>query len=143
MKQNVDLTENRIFSHRTTMNNWLTDLSGSIIDLSDFTFGNILGEKVPWRVDIKVTNSMDEDDLGHQEKSLIALGNKSKRAEIKMYRNMDSREYCDRCGKRMNLIPWNKEVGVCAMCDKELSGDIDKCKWRTKDDIKNAIIRIA
>lgn len=40
--------------------------------------------------------------------------------------------YCDCCGKRMNLKPWDKELGVCHKCwDKHLNKD-DKCKWRRK-----------
>ena len=31
---------------------------------------------------------------------------------------MDSLDYCDCCGARMNLIPRDREIGVCRKCDE-------------------------
>ena len=76
------------------------------------------------------------NDLLHQKKSLIALGNKKQREEVKFYRKMDSKNYCECCGKRINLIPWNKEMGLCKRCDKSMEYDFnDKCPWRAKNNI--------
>ena len=58
---------------------------------------------------------------------------------------MDSLDYCDCCGTRMNLIPWDREIGVCRKCDeyyKKTDLGFDRCKWRKKDNIRNAVIRI-
>lgn len=133
MKRNVDLTDNMIFSRNN--NNPL--FAFLIKEMYEHT-------KYPWRY-----SSFDEDetenDLRHQKKSLIALGNKKKRAEIRMYREMDNPNYCDCCGRVMNKKPWDNEVGICHKCqelyDKE--PDRDKCPWRFKgiDIIQNAIIR--
>ena len=46
----------------------------------------------------------------------------------------------------MNLIPWDREIGVCRKCDeyyKKTDPGFDRCKWRKKDNIRNAVIRIA
>ena len=56
---------------------------------------------------------------------------------------MDSLDYCDCCGKRMNLKPWNWELGICHQCSGYYQKQEDKCKWRKKEEIRNAVIRIA
>ena len=130
MKSNIDLTENRIFS-RSSFELW----NLSITDLLEFDF--------PWNVRLTEIRSDDEFDLDHQRKSIIATGNKEKRAEIRHYREMDSLDYCDCCGARMNLIPWDREIGVCRKCDeyyKSHDTSYDKCLWRKKDIIRNAVI---
>ena len=120
MKSNIDLTEDQIFSRINF---------DSII--------NVIGNeyfRVPWN--IKIDNSSDEYDLLHQKKSLIALGNKKQREEVKFYRKMDSKNYCECCGERINLTPWNKEMGLCKRCDKSMTYDFnDKCPWRVKNNI--------
>lgn len=121
MKSNIDLTENRIFSRINF---------DSIIDVISNECS-----RVPWN--IKTDNFGDEYDLLHQKKSLIALGDRKQREKIKLYRKMNSGNYCDRCGKRINLIPWNKEMGLCKRCDKSMEYDFnDKCPWRENNDIK-------
>ena len=87
--------------------------------------------------------SEDESDLEHQRKSIIATGNKETRAKIRFYREMDDPDYCDCCGKRINLKPWDWEFSVCHSCnDRMLKEQEDKCKWRklTKETIRNAPI---
>jgi len=84
MKSNIDLTENRIFSSRIIFD--------SIINvISDKYF------RIPWN--IKIDNSGDEYDLSHQKKSLIALGNREQRKEVKFYRKMDSKIIVSVVGK--------------------------------------------
>ena len=120
MKRNVDLTENRIFTIYT-----------NIFDL--LTFAELLEMKFPWEVGRRLEEVHSDDDLRlrQQRKNIIATGNKSERANIKFYREMDSPNYCDRCGKEMNLKPWNKEYGVCHECHESLEREtIDKCLWR-------------
>lgn len=129
MKRNIDLTESRIFSNDIFRQFLKTEVAR-----------RFLGK--PWEHrKIVVINS--EDDLEHQKESIIALGNKTKRAEIRGYREMDSLDYCDCCGARMNLHPWDREIGVCHKCDYEMNKYNDKCLWRMKDEIRNSVIRIA
>ena len=116
MKENVDLTENRLFS-----NDWLGDI---------LTFNLITVNKFPWNASIKEIRTNDDLDLDHQKNAIITVGNKKTRAKVKFYREMDSSDYCDCCGKRMNTKPWNKEIGTCHNCDNIFFKDEDKCIWR-------------
>ena len=133
MKSNIDLTENRMFS-RNNQNPW------------NLTITDFFNTKVPWKIQLTQIHSDDELDLEHQRKSIIAVGNREQRAKVRHYREMDSLDYCDRCGARMNLIPWDREIGICRKCDesyKKTDLGFDRCKWRKKDNIRNAVIRIA
>ncbi len=124
MKNNVDLTENQLFSRRSPFE----DMALGVLTLSMLT-----GSKFPWDIgEFQQIRSDDEFDIEHQRNSLIALGDKKKRAEIAEYRKMDSADYCDRCGVRMNLKPWDREIGICRKCDSHYRKDIDKCLWRKK-----------
>lgn len=129
MKSNVDLTENRIFSSNN-------------IGLRNINISFIVGEKFPWNVFLDIIKTEDELDLEHQKNSIIAVGNKETRAKIQFYREMDSLDYCDCCGKRMNLKPWDREFGVCHSCNNHFSKEEDKCRWRkiTKETIRSSPI---
>ena len=126
MKRNVDLTENRFFSNDDWLNNMITSV---------WTLGLLTGEKFPWNAHLKQIKSDDDLDLDHQRKSIIAIGNKAMRAKVKEYRQMDSLDYCDCCGKRMNLKPWNWELGICNQCNEYYQKQEDKCKWRKKEEM--------
>ena len=117
MKRNVDLTENRFFSNSSQVVSRL--------------FSALIG-KFPWSFAFFKINSEDDLDLEHQGKSVIALGDKATRAKIKEYRQMDSLDYCDCCGARMNLKPWDRELGVCHKCNEYYGKSFDRCKWRNK-----------
>ena len=125
MKNNVDLTENQIFSR----NNFFADIALGVLTLSMFT-----GSKFPWSVGaFREIKSDDEFDLDHQRKSLIAVGDKKQRAEVAEFRKMDSLDYCDCCGARMNLKPWDREIGVCRKCnDYYENQDKVKFPWSRK-----------
>lgn len=127
MKRNVDLTENRFFSN----NNWFNGV---------LTFGLITREKFPWNAFVERVMSDDDLDSNRQRKAIIAVGNKVTRAKVKFYREMDSEDYCDCCGVRMNLKPWDREIGVCHKCENYYLKEQDKCKWRKKEVIINADI---
>ena len=128
MKRNVDLTENRMFSINEEIN--------------ILRFYNEIRNKYPW-LGSNIVEVHDDDelrDLGKQRDRIITTGNKATRAKIKEFRQMDSENYCDCCGIRMNLKPWDGEFGVCHRCDDYLENqEIDKCKWRVKEIIRNAI----
>ena len=110
MKNNVDLTENRLFSR----NNFFQDMALGVLKLSMFA-----RNKFPWDLKgFRQIKSDDEFDLDHQRKSLIAVGDKKQRAEVAEFRKMDSLDYCDCCGARMNSKPWDREIGICRKCDE-------------------------
>lgn len=112
MKRNIDLTTNRIFSNVTS--------------IKEIIF---LHRGCPWKK--KNTHGTgDEFDLEHQRKSIIATGNRAKRAEIAEYRRMDSLNYCDCCGERMNMKPWDREFGICHKCNASFEKNRDRCLWR-------------
>lgn len=121
MKENIDLTESMIFSRGNRQFGTL----GSMINKSLFNEC-----RFPWN--IKTIKSKDDLDLEHQRKSVIALVDKAIRAKIEKYRQMDSLDYCDCCGRRMNLKPWDREIGVCHKCNEYYGKSFDRCKWRNK-----------
>lgn len=126
MKNNVDLTENQIFSR----SNFFQDMALGVSTLS-----MLAGSKFPWSVGVfREIKSDDEFDLDHQRKSLIAVGDKKQRAEVAEFRKMDGENYCDCCGLRMNLKkPWDKEIGICHKCDKYYEKqDKVKLPWNRK-----------
>lgn len=125
MKNNVDLTENQLFSR----NNFFQDMVLGVLTISMIT-----GSKFPWDLkDFRQIKSDDEFDLDHQRKSLIAVGDKKQRAEVAGFRKMDNANYCDCCGARMNLKPWNKEIGTCRKCDEYYEKqDKHKIPWNRK-----------
>ena len=117
MKNNVDLTENQIFSRRTLQENYTI-----------FVISAARG-KHPWESNVFSEVSTDDElNLGHQKKSLIALGDKKQRAEVAELRKMDNVNYCDCCGARMNLKPWDREIGLCHKCNEHCEKQ-DKVKF--------------
>ena len=125
MKNNVDLTENQIFSR----SNFFQDMALGVL-----TLAMIDGSKFPWDLkDFWQIKSDDEFDLDHQRKSLIAVGDKKQRSEVAEFRKMDSVNYCDCCGTRMNLKPWDREIGTCRKCDDYYEKqDKQKILWNRK-----------
>lgn len=125
MKNNVDLTENQIFSR----NNFFEDIALGVLILPI-----ISRAKIPWDLkDFRHIRPDDELDSEHQRKSLIAVGDKKQRAEVAEFRKMDSIDYCDCCGARMNLNPWDREIGVCRKCnDYYEKKDKVKFPWSRK-----------
>jgi hypothetical protein len=115
MKRNVDLTEDRVFSRHNGI-----DTSTHI---AQFIRDMIRG-KYPWSVDSRIPlQSRDEDDFDYQRTSLVALGNKTKRAEIVEYRQMESGKYCECCGALISKFPWEYRhfaMGLCAGCEKSV-----------------------
>lgn len=88
-----------------------------------------------WNIAPLWNRSGDEYDMDHQHKAIIATGDREQRAEVRLLRQMDSGKYCDCCGRRINLIPWDKEIGLCRKCDEHYQRtnlNNDKCLWRRK-----------
>ena len=101
MKDNIDLTENRIFSGNQGLRDTLIEA---------------LLPKLPWEKYIMLIESDDDLDLERQRISIIATGNRSERARIEFYRQMDDVNYCDCCGAAINKKPWYMEIGTCRKC---------------------------
>lgn len=123
MKRNIDLTDNEIFS-RSRNNFFDTELLLKIKSIKSM---------FPWSLYKITDNSGDEYDLDHQKESIIAVGNREQRREVQCFREMDSGNYCECCGKRINLTPWNEEFGLCYKCEENFektSHSNNKCLWR-------------
>ena len=134
MKRNIDLTENRFFSND---NNWFIDIAQSVL-----TVGLITGARIPWNANLKQLHSDKKFGEVEQSQALIIVGDKKTRNHVKKYGQIDN--HCDRCGKRLNTNPWlwEPEFELCHSCSMTLEREFgDKCKWRKKEEIRNAIIR--
>lgn len=110
MKDNVDLTQDRIFSRPRRGNS--------------FSLRSIFPKK-PWN------NHFAADDYSgvHQEDKLIAIGNKEQREEHENIRQEVSGEYCDCCGRKLTKYPWmQKQHGLCSECDEKVFADINRAK---------------
>lgn len=125
MKNNIDLTENRIFSEDQSMR----------INLI-----KALLPKLPWGKYITLIESDNDLDLESQRISIIAIGNKLERAKIKFYRQMDSGNYCACCGAAMNKKPWHMEFGLCQTCNDYYKNRKSKFFWDTKEVIQSSSI---
>lgn len=128
MKDNVDLTQNRMFSRPSRIPN------SRLIKL-----GN---RKYPWDF------SSNFDNWYISQSSVIELGNKEDREKQKIYKRAYG-NYCDCCGELMNSHPWDKEIGICHKCeDNALKDKLNKkqrCPWRMNGNflltsLRNAII---
>lgn len=118
MKDNVDLTLDRTFSRRRRFS---PDI-------------RIRLTKIPW-----YTDNDNIDARISYATSLILVGNKHQRESQRHFKRMDSSDYCDCCGGRMNLHPWDKELGVCHKCESKMDVSKNKCPWR--EDIRITQLR--
>lgn len=41
-----------------------------------------------------------------------------------------SSQYCDCCGKKINIKPWKFEIRICDECNNDFINKQDKCIWR-------------
>lgn len=104
MKVNVDLTEDRIFSHPHL---WGIRNTFRLRDL-------IKKNKYPW-------DSSTICDNFKENKEIFFTGNKVER-KTKVY--VDERDYgnlCDCCGKDLTKKPWEKSDYLCLDCDSGTS----------------------
>lgn len=127
MKRNIDLTENNIFNRNRLLEN---------MNLNALTVAYITGSRIPWNIKDGWVRTEDEYDLDHQKKAIIAVGNREQRAKVRFYRKMDSQNYCDCCGVKMNLYPWYLESGLCSRCN-DTYDNTEKCIWRKSMEVVN------
>lgn len=111
MKNNVDLTENQLFSR----SNFFQDMALGVMTLAKLT-----GSKFPWNLgEFRQIKSDYEMYLDHQQNSFVPI-----------YK-IDSEKYCDCCGLRINKKPWHREFGLCSECDKRFKNEYNK-PWEEK-----------
>lgn len=113
MKDNVDLTQDRIFSR--PMRN------------DGFSLRSVLRKKfhlIPWMNN----NAVDDYSGIHPQDKPIAVGNKEQREEHESIRQELSGEYCDCCGEKLTKFPWIQRKGLCSECDERVFADINRAK---------------
>lgn len=121
MKDNVDLTIDRVFSSRTN-NARLIDLFGRSIPRS-------FQRRKPWKKDISLyLDDPDYSGIDREHKS-IPTGNKRERADHMMiYEEVYGHQTCARCGASIVVKPWMKifHYDLCDKCDNELEKETIK-----------------
>lgn len=123
VKDNIDLTENRIFSRRQS--------DFAFMSLDGWLFKKLTKKNHPWELDYSILDRPDYDQL-------VITGDKKQRAYVKEGNLYNAGKFCERCGKRLDLKPWNILRGLCESCEIDMKRDCeDKCKWRMKDVIVN------
>lgn len=101
MKENIDLTRNRMFNRR--------------INQGSFRLWKSLS-RIPWNI-----HAIHSDmELSETRSHLILLGNRKQREFLKLSNEEDSGEYCDRCGVYIINFPWSSQYGLCRKCSKEV-----------------------
>lgn len=117
MKQNVDLTANRMFSS-----------AGSFDSLLVTAFPNL--RHYPWeREHFRIVRS--DADMENRN-SIIICGNATERQNQRYGRMMDYGYICDCCGAELTK-PWAKHYSLCERCSFYLDITCQKL-WRYKDD---------
>lgn len=104
LKDNIDLTENQLFSKPAFFD--------GPPRLENLLRIGPKGNNIPW--DIPVFTKVSSDDC--YTVPLISLGNKEERLRDKrISKSVDSR-YCDKCGKFLCEHPWTQEEYMCEDC---------------------------
>lgn len=116
MKQNVDLTANRMFSTR------------GFDSLLVTAFPNLRHH--PWNHE-RFHAIRSDADMGIRD-SIIICGNATERQNQRYGRMMDYGYICDCCGAKL-IKPWAKHYSLCERCSSHLDISCQKL-WRYKDD---------
>lgn len=116
MKQNVDLTANRLFS--------TNDFDSFIVK----AFPNLRHH--PWSYEGS-HRIYSDSDIG-QKDSLIICGNSKERQAQRFNRMLDYGYVCECCGTEL-LKPWAKHFSLCEGCYAHLDTTCRKL-WKYKDD---------
>lgn len=107
MRDNIDLTSNRMFRDSVHLN----------INLRQH-------REFPWSLEHVFIPTQEYSDTDVSiiplRKQSIILGNKRQRAYHNMLIEMDSQNYCDCCGGTLIAIPWNRTYGLCGRCNANM-----------------------
>lgn len=127
MKPTIDLTLKRDFNKKN--DNFFDAIQGHLIM-------QMTGRKhiLPWTNEIRqITNDADltiqygglYKDSDYNNYNCLIVGNKKDRQDFVFRRHLQN-NICDRCGKSLEEIPWQKEYGLCKKCSKDMSTNEDK-----------------
>ena len=125
MRDNIDLTSNRMFRSKN--------------DMSIHTF---VFSKYPWKqpvFDLVTAEGLDDEILHGRYMPLVRVGNKSDRREVKMLVEIDSNDYCDCCGAYLKTIPWDRTYGLCRKCNTDMHinyGNNRKMPWYEREEMR-------
>lgn len=125
MKSSVDLTENRIFTS--------TSRSSESSRIADFILSQ-LDEYLLWDLENKQREISDIDIYNiwyRQENQLILTGTKEDRRNKTENLHYEDGTSCDRCGKDLTLIPWDRHYDLCGRCSNALSTEVE-IYWKYK-----------
>lgn len=126
MKDNIDLTENRDFA----------DNSSGLHTALEQLFNTHLKTRVrvlPW--DIKeITSDVDLYFDGISDDDYFPTGSKKEIIRKLGVKNACSENHCDRCGARVDSIPWlGRFSSLCIKCNewinKEYGSQKDRIPW--------------
>lgn len=113
MKDNIDLTANRIF--RSKSDRTQTDVIHDTLLMA-------INGKFPWSRELPITIKSD-GDLGLDKDNRfqpIPLGNRAERKRFDEITRAISIQYCDRCGALVNVFPWDMRECLCERCKMDL-----------------------
>ena len=127
MKNNVDLTSNKIFS-----TGGLRNIDRMIKDING---------KHPWNPSL--VQVYDDDSLnGYWDgDELILTGRHSDRVRKSEIYNIVEGITCDRCGIRLDIKPWNRVYGLCGECYNALQSDLNKMPYDVAESYDDLINR--
>lgn len=113
MKQNVDLTENSIFSKKHSFKIILSEES----------------KKFPWSFNKDYSSSHNKD------RTLFPVGDITKVKKFKEFqKTYYSNEICDCCGKPLSKAFWKNSYFLCEECYNYLYLKYDNISWKFKTD---------
>lgn len=121
MKSNIDLTSNEMFSRRP---------------FPTISIREVLFDKFPW-VYREMTPITCEADMRPKFEGILT-GNKEEIERKKLYKRMDAGNTCDRCGKSLEIIPWDRHYDLCQKCWEDLEKEYGKkYPWEPDPEIRS------
>lgn len=109
MKENIDLTRNRMFPQ---------------LIVRESKLRRVL-TRIPWNLHHIESNI---------ELNFYPTGNREEREQAQMWINENSGLYCDRCGRYVARIPWRGQYGLCQKCAEILFEPRQKqIPWKHSD----------
>lgn len=104
MKENIDLTRNRMFPQRRNR---------------ETALWRVL-TRIPWNLHHNLHHITSDIELTSERFNFYPTGNREEREQAQMWINENSGLYCDRCGRYVARIPWRGQYGLCQKCAETL-----------------------
>lgn len=108
MKENIDLTENRMFRDR---------MDSSL----HFVVKTWIHGRIPWNFPEAHLLSDAEEAAASGKIPLIYTGTREERRNAKNIAEENMGLLCDCCGAKINQIPWKRQIGLCRICEEHLN----------------------